>query len=420
METINKQANDLRREHGEAFEKDIDTLLAKSGLGCHRTYINTTDGEKISDHTFDNIWMESTTFFDKKRVNEFITKKLVIEEATTKFTKFFLFYERDLTKSTQTLAEKLLNAGWILIAGKSKIDAFIKAFGQHKAFSKNDTIRVAQPKLIGVDLLIPNPLNREENGKGVESIAKSIINEGFLTCLYVVPQKDSDGNITGYMLFEGHHRLSAAKVVRSWGFSLNELPCVVVDWLSTDDMEKLSKLLIKINVEYRTWKLRDYIKHHLDIAKILNISDKIYSYQTLLDWMKIGKENGFGDNGLIYILGPLTGSDKWLDKDLIQSGDYVVTASEVEKYATPFFDVMKKYRVVAKKKDEFRNDVYQLFCCELYEKFKNDEISLKECVHNFAAYNMLDPQQVPNKKSDVKNIWKDLDNHIQLQINAFA
>ena len=420
METINKQANDLRREHGAVFEKSIDILLAKNGIGCHRTYINTTDGEKISDHTFDNIWMESTTFFDKKRVNEFITKKLVIEEATTKFTKFFLFYERDLTNSTQNLADKLTNAGWILISGKSKIDAFITSFGQRRAFSTNDIIRVAQPKLIDVDLLIPNPLNREENVKGVESISKSIINEGFLTCLYVVPQKDSKGNITGYMLFEGHHRLSAAQTVRSWGFSLDKLPCVVVDWLSTDDMEKLSKLLIKINVEYRTWKLRDYIKHHLDIAKILNITDKIYSYQTLLDWMKIGKESGFGDNGLIYILGPLTGSDKWLDKELIQSGDYVVTKSEVEIYATPFFDVMKKYRAVAKKKDEFRSDVYQLFCCELYEKFKNNEISLKECVHHFAAYNMLDPQQVPNKKADVKNIWNDLNIHIQLQISAFA
>lgn len=420
METINKQANDLRRKHGEVFEKEIDTLLAKSGLGCHRTYIDTSDGEKISDHTFDNIWMESTTFFDKKRVNEFITKKLVIEEATTKFTKFFLFYERDVTKTTQNLAEKLKNAGWILIAGKSKIDAFIKAFGQRRAFSTNDTIRIAQPKLINVDLLIPNPLNREENGKGIETIAKSIINEGFLTCLYVVPQKDSKGNITGYMLFEGHHRLSAAKTVREWGFSLKELPCVVVDWLSTDDMEKLSKLLIKINVEYRSWKLRDYIKHHLDIAKILNITDKIYSYQTLLDWMKIGKENGFGDNGLIYVLGPLKDGDKWLDQDLIKSGDYVVTKTEVEKYATPFFDVMKKYRVAAKKKDEFRNDVYQLFCCELYEKFKNNEISLKECLHHFAAYNMLDTQQIPNKKADIKNVWGDLNAYIELQINAFT
>lgn len=417
---VNTQANKIRREHGAVFEKHIDTLLAKSGIGCHRTYINTKDGEKISDHTFDNIWMESTTFFDKKRVNEFIDKKLAIQETTNKFTKFFLFYERDLTKSTQTLAEKLINAGWILIDGKSKIDAFIKAFGQRRAFSSNDTISVAQPKLIGVDLLMPNPLNREQNKNGVETIAKSIINEGFLTCLYVVPQKDSKGNITGYMLFEGHHRLSAAQMVRSWGFSLDNLPCVVVDWLSTDDMEKLSKLLIKINVEYRTWKLRDYIKHHLDIAKILNITDKIYSYQTLLDWMKIGKENGFADNGLIYVLGPLKDSDKWLDQDLIKSGDYVVTKTEVEKYATPFFDVMKKYRVAAKKKDTFRNDVYQLFCCELYEKFKNNEISLKECIYNFAAYNMLEPEQVPNKKSDVKNVWRDLDVHIELQINAFA
>jgi hypothetical protein len=420
METINKQANELRRKHGKEFEKYVDTELVKSGLACKKTYIDTSDGEKISDHTFGNVWMESTTYFNKGRANEFILKKKLIEEATTQFTKFYLFYEREITKNTQALAEKLINAGWILIAGKSQIDAFITSFGQRRAFSTNYIIRVADPKLISVDLLIPNPLNREEIAKGVEAIAKSIVNEGFLTCLYVVPQKNKNGKITGYMLFEGHHRLSAVKMVRSWGFSLDNLPCVVVDWLSTDDMEKLSKLLIKINVEYRTWKLRDYIKHHLDIAKILNIKDKIYSYQTLLDWMKVGKDNGFGDNGLIYILGPLTGTDKWLDRELIQNGDYIVTVNEVEKYATPFFDVMKKYREAAKKKNEFRNDVYQTFCCELYEKFKDNKISLKECIHNFAAYNMLEPEQVPNKKTDVKNIWVDLDEYIQLQINAFA
>ena len=417
---INTEANKTRREHGEEFEKHIDTLLVKSGLGCHRTFIDTTDGEKISDHTFDDVWMESTTFFDKKRVDEFVKKKKVIEEATSDFKKFFLFYEREVSKKTEKLAQKLAEAGWVLIDGENRIESFIKAFGHHRAFSTNDLIQVAKPALIPINMLIPNPLNREENKDGVASIAKSIVNEGFLTCLYVVPEKAKDGTITGYMLFEGHHRLSAAKLVGQWGFDLKELPCVVVDWLSTDDMEKLSKLLIKINVEYRTWKLRDYIKHHLDIAKILKIKDKTYSYQTLLDWMTLGKQSGFGDNGLIYILGPLYGSDKWLDQDLIKGGDYIVTKNEVEKYAIPFFNEMKKYRPGAKQRDEFRNDVYQLFSCELYDKFKNNVISLKEAVRYFAAYNMLASDKIPNKKSDIQTKWAELDNIVNLQINAFS
>ncbi len=421
---INARANETRRQHGATFEKYVDTLLVKSGLGCQRTRIKTSDGEKISDHTFQNIWMESTTFFDKKRVNEFILKKKVILEATNSFEKFFLFYERDITPATTPLVDKLVNDGWVVLCGKTQIEAFISAYGKHASKFKNtviqnNVIRTAQPQLIDVKLLFENELNREQNKKGVESIAKSIVNEGFLTCLYVVPKKDEDGNITGYVLFEGHHRLSAARMVRSWGFSLNQLPCVVVDWLSAADMEELSRLLIKVNVEYRSWKLADYIKHHFDIAKILNITDKTYSYETLLHWMKIGRQYGFGDNGLIYILGPVSGSDLWLDQDLIRGGDYIVSKSEVEDYATPFFNVMKEFISAAKQNEEYRKDVYQLFCCQLYEKFKANEINLREAKNYFTAYNMLKSTQIPNKKSDVKNIYTTLDTVISQIKNAF-
>jgi hypothetical protein len=415
---INARANETRREHGATFEKYVDTLLVKSGLGCQRTRVKTSDGEKISDHTFKNIWMESTTFFDKKRVNEFILKKKVILEATNSFEKFFLFYERDITPATTPLIDKLVNDGWVVLCGKTLIEAFITTYGKHankykNSVIQNNVIKTAQPQLIDINLLIENRLNREQNKKGVESIAKSIVNEGFLTCLYVVPKKDKNGKIVGYVLFEGHHRLSAAQMVRSWGFSLNELPCVVVDWLSADDMEELSRLLIKVNVEYRSWKLADYIKHHFDIAKILNITDKTYSYETLLNWMKLGRQYGFGDNGLIYILGPVDGSDLWLEQDIIRGGDYIVTKSEVEDYATPFFDVMKDFISDVKQNKEYRKDVYQLFCCQLYQKFKDKEINLDEVTNYFLAYGSLKSHQIPNKKSDVKNIYPILDSGIK-------
>jgi hypothetical protein len=421
---INARANETRREHGATFEKYVDTLLVKSGLGCQRTRVKTSDGEKISDHTFNTIWMESTTFFDKKRVNEFILKKKVILEATNDFEKFFLFYERDITPTTKPLVDKLVNDGWVVLCGKTQIEAFIITYGKHSNKFKNNpiqnnVIRTAQPQLIDVELLFENKLNREQNKKGVESIAKSIVNEGFLTCLYVVPRKDEHSNITGYVLFEGHHRLSAALMVRSWGFSLNQLPCVVVDWLSDADMEELSRLLIKVNVEYRSWKLADYIKHHFDIAKILNITNKTYSYETLLNWMKIGRQCGFGDNGLIYILGPVSGSDLWLDQDIIRGGDYIVTKSEVENYATPFFDVMKEFILDAKQNEGYRKDVYQLFCCQLYEKFKADEIGLNLVNNYFRAYSMLKSTEIPNKKSDVKSIYSKLDTVISQIKNGF-
>lgn len=419
--SIDSQANEKRREHGAKFERYVDTLLSKSGLGCIKTRIKTSDGVKISDHTFGEVWMESTTFFNKARANEFILKKKLIEEATTKFTKFFLFYEKDVTSVTKTLVDKLESAGWIVISGENEIESCIAAYGKRKKNSSTNIISVATPTLIDIDLLDANPLNREQDKKGIEAIANSIINEGFLTCLYVVPDKDKDGNATGrYMLFEGHHRLSAAKIARSWGFSLDKLPCVIVEWESTANMEKLSKLLIKINVEYRNWKLSDYIRHHLHAAELLlkkdennqSLINKQYSYQALLNWIKLGKTNNFGDTGLLYILGPVKGSgDKWLNQGIIKDGDYTVTKDEVENYANPFFDLMNLYVGEAKSRDWYRRDVYNLFCCELYQRFKNGNISLDTCDLYFDYYNNLSikNQETPNKKSDIVDTFKILD-----------
>ena len=60
------------------------------------------------------------------------------------------------------------------------------------------------------------------------------------------------------MLFEGHHRLDAVIYVRdSWDYIIPDLPCIVVDWLCDKDHKKLANLLVKINVEYRKWELKD-------------------------------------------------------------------------------------------------------------------------------------------------------------------
>ena len=174
------------------------------------------------------------------------TKKQEIEKATKKYKTFVLFYEKELTASTTKLVLPLEIDGWLIIAGEAQVNAYVSTFGRLKAFSQNGNVKVATPQMIPVDMLVANPLNRDEVKEGVVNIAKSIINDGFLTCLYVVPVM-KNGKIVNYMLFEGHHRLSAVKLAAKWGHEIKELPCVVVDWVTTDDMERVSELLIKIN-----------------------------------------------------------------------------------------------------------------------------------------------------------------------------
>jgi hypothetical protein len=80
---------------------------------------------------------------------------------------------------------------------------------------------------------------------------------------------------------------------------------------------------------------------------------------------------------------------------------------------------MKNFISKAKQNAEYRKDVYQLFCCELYEKLKDGTVSLDEINNYFLAYNMLDSTEVPNKKSDVKNIYQKLDDNIKHFKNGF-
>lgn len=405
-EEINKSANEIRREHGEAFEKQNQELLLSRGIACNRDTIKLPNGEKyISDHCYKNVWIESTTFFDKKRVDEFIKKKTAIESVSNKYTKFILLYEKSIDNRTLKNAAKLEHNGWLLVDGEKKISTFVKLFAKTNAFTKNNKIQnVAKPISIKIDNLVFNPLNRERIEEGVVNIAHSIINDGFLTCLFVVPHIKNENGEQTYMLFEGHHRLDAAHLVRKWGFELEELPCIVVDWITTDQMEELSNLLIKINVEYRKWMLRDYIKHHADIARILNLNDKLFSYETLLSLMTLSKSSGFGDNFFVYIFGKCYGPTLWLDLPHIKGGEFRMSEDEYTNFVIPFIEELKDYYFDAKDNELYDNGVYQYLCKRLFIDFKEGRLDIKGVRRYLAAYNNL--SETPTKTEILKEIWE--------------
>jgi len=402
---INKAANISRREHGEAFEKQNQELLLKRGIACSRDTITLPNGEKyISDHCYMNVWMESTTHFDKKRVDEFIKKREGILSVTKKYGKFILLYEKTADKRNVSGIAKLEHNGWVVIDGQNKIETFVKLFSKTNAFTTNNKItNVATPKMIRYDNLVKNPLNREQIEEGVVNIAHSIINDGFLTCLFVVPHTKNEKGEQTYMLFEGHHRLDAVQLVRKWGFILDELPCIVVDWISSDQMEKLSNLLIKINVEYRKWMLRDYIRHHAAVAEILGLDDKLYSYQTLLDLMRQSKSEGFGDNFFVYIFGKCYGASLWLDLPNIKGGEFRMTKEEYDNFVVPFIEELKDYYFDAKEDEDYNNGVYQYLCKRLFIDLKEGRIDINVVRRYLAAYNNL--SKTPTTTEKLKEIW---------------
>ena len=76
IELVDISEQDKRRIHGEKFEEEMDMLLIKAGVPGNKVTINSPElGSVISDHCYENYWIESTTWFDKKRVDE-LTKQM--------------------------------------------------------------------------------------------------------------------------------------------------------------------------------------------------------------------------------------------------------------------------------------------------------------------------------------------------------
>lgn len=413
IQKANSLAQSYRKHHGDVFEETVDVKLTKHGIPARREAIQTGDGKFISDHSYKHIWCESTTHIDKKRVDEFIKKKKLIQEVRPDITNFVLFYEKNFTtKSQKKLKEKLISNGWKPFGGEKEIDSYINVMSYDNAFHKNKEIIVAKPKSIPLDDLYENPLNRRTNEKAIYSIAKSIVEYGFITGLFVVPKYNNydDKDITGYMLYEGHHRLQAVRYVRDYyDYSIPDLPCIVVDWLSDKDHEKLANLLIKINVEYRKWELKDYIFSHLEIAKLLKDTKKKTSYQILENLRLESDRRGLGKNTLLYICGPLKGSSNWLDTSIIEDGIYRVSQQEYDEKMIPFIDkIAKDFYDWFKKEDSYSLSVYRYFMSSLYLNYKKNG-DMRECVlyaNQFRTLSQDTPQKVEQFN---KGIWQKLD-----------
>jgi len=416
-----KKANSLaqayRKAHGDEFEETVDVKLTRSGIPTLRRTIKTKDGSFISDHSYKHYWCESTTHMDKKRVDEFIKKRKLIQEVNSEITHFVLFYEKDfITKHQKRLKQQLIDGGWKPFGGETEIDAYIEVMQLKDAFHKDKKLKVATATNIPLTSLYANPLNRELIPKGVFNLSKSMVEHGFITGLFVVPMYNNykEKKIIGYMLFEGHHRLAAVIYVRDYyGFEIPDIPCVVVDWISDKDHKELSNLLIKVNVEYKNWELKDFIKHHLDIAKILKDDTKQTSYQILENLRLESNRRGLGKGTLLYICGPLKGSSNFLDKSVIEDGEYQVEQDEYDNFMIPFMDdIAEPFMKWFKSQNSYGIAVYRYFMSSLYLKFKKHN-ELEKCKQYVTAFKMLG-QNLPLKiELFTDDVWKKMDNEIK-------
>ena len=425
-----KKAQKETYNHGMEFESSNDLALTKKGVVTKRERILTLDGLKISDHSFHDVWVESTTHIDKKRSLEFKEKikNLKSTHEANHINHYVILLEKKIRSNAKQLLkciDELKREGWIVVQGLDEINAFVEIVSDKYSSISNGKIKKAKPKMVKLDDLIRNPLNRPTDEDGVVNIAKSIVRNGFITCVFAVPYYEN-GKFTGkYMLFEGHHRYDASIVVRDvWGFDdMNEVPCVIVDWITTEQMDELGNMLIKINVEYKKWTLKDYIQSHFKQAKLLKkmgiyqdggevLKDKIFSYGCLEDWRKKSNTEKVGQNTLLYIVGPKSKNSNNLDVKVIEDGEYKINKSEVDDYIKPFLEPTISFHKEIKNKDWYQVGVYRDFCSEIYKKFKNDDIDLKAVKLYYHCFQSVDPKPEMKKNMD-GDFWK----QIQYQVD---
>jgi len=380
---VNSKAQKKRYITGNNWERKIHTHFKKNGIVVDKRSVTTEDGKRISDHTFGETWMESTTHLDRKRTNELIDKKRLVEETNEGYKTFIIFFKTYINPTNpkhndlKVYKNKLENAGFIFLDGWTNSSSFINYFGRQIGNGIVNKIRTARVEYVNINDISENPINRDINENAVQDITDSIISNGFFGAFFVVPHI-VNGKQKGYMLFEGHHRLLAYKRVISWGLNISmNVPIINVDWMTSEEKEKLGELLIKVNVEYRSWQLFDYVTAQHTLAKQVKNVEKENTYQKLLDLRPISNSFKLGYNGLWYVVGPKK-DNYWLDVSKIHDG----TIRFDESYMTSIDDFnkmcespIKDFLRINKKSKDFNviKENLRAFLAREFERFKKNQ-----------------------------------------------
>jgi|9_EtaG_2_1085328.scaffolds.fasta_scaffold20442_2 hypothetical protein len=382
IKATQSKAQKQRYLNGMNWETKIHNLFIQNGIMVDKKDVETSEGKKISDHTFGNIWMESTTHIDSKRKDELIKKKSLVMESSS-FDNFIIFYKHEIKEDNPSQAailqhkQSLKDAGFMFFDGTTACEAFISFLGNGLGKGVATEIPVAKPIEVDISDIYPNELNREINKKAELSIAKSIVNNGFFGAFFCVP-RIVNGKQDGYTLFEAHHRYGAFKKVIDWGLNISaKVPVINVHWLDDTQKEKLGELLIKVNVEYRAWQLYDYVQSHLTLASQLNNEEKVRTYEKLVDLRPVSKKLQLGYNGLWYVVGPKD-SKMWLDSSQIQDGTIRFDSKEltlIDSFVKVLEPILRHFNAVQfpnKKDYNVVKENLRGFLAREYENFKVD------------------------------------------------
>lgn len=446
MKEASSNVGKFRQQAGASFEKEIGNRLLIHGITTTKKSVVVDGGQKkISDFYFvgknNKYWIEATTCITTQdRLEGLLRKKQMVQEIDPTITKWVIFFRKDshqLNQSATTFKNykrQLTKAGIVFCNGDVEINEYISSMLVAEEMSSRPVINFAKCVMLPFSRLKGNPDNRDIDEKNVLGLMSGVIQNGFVTQFDVVPES-IDGELTSYyQIFEGHNRYEALRRLQEMGLINDPLvPCVVSDWLTSEDVEKVSTLLCKTNTTAKAWEMKNYINFHYktSLPDRVNNPEKNFSYG-VLRWLrsnearktlltKNGQPEFFGENFLIYIFGPKKNSlsaSKFLDSSVINEGDYRVSRNEynlMKKFISQF---LLPFHSWFSKQTHFDTMVMRRFMKGAWEEYKMGSGKNGQTIEMMFEY-FKGMQNPPVKESEINDdFWTELTEYIEQTISS--
>jgi len=366
-----------RYTHGDEWQSYIADKFEGAGIPPVFYTINDGLSDRIADYQYEGNWIEAKTFINSAEVTKILTLYSTLESMKIRMV-VMCEWEPGFKKHAKNVAD-LRRFGVIVFEGQSECDSFI--INESILLNPNKVIKMAEPMLIPFDNLLPHPNNRDLNVKNIPTIKASIINNGFFTQINVVPHQLNDNGEMTYMIFEGHTRYYSLLDLKQKGYVIPPVACINVHWVTSQDIDRLHKMLITTNTTYAGWKLKNFITSHKGNLELLNDIAGVYTYGKMLQAMNQAKKQGWGEANPIYMFCH-TDSLAFDDMKKVKDGDYRITESEYDSQIKPILDFMKK---LTSDKRKFNGTIMRDIIVDIRIMY-NTNPSVKDRFHQFLPW----------------------------------
>ena len=391
-------------EHGHNWQEEIVSLFDRNGFKKNFFPINDGLGKRKADYQYDGVWIEAKTYIGDSDVTKILRLKPFLDTEDINMVVMCDFAENDTVgKKHKKVITQLRNNGVEVYCGYEECLTYISLEKATKNIM-NKIPGMATGMNIPLRLLYPNPFNRDLVAHNGPAINKSILNFGFFTQLNVVPHIINEDGEQTYMLFEGHNRLNQLLELQSNGYKIQDVACTVVDWVTSDQIEVLHKMLITTNTTSKNWKMRDYVKSNLAYFRKLNMVEAIETFEYIEYWMKQAKDNGWGESTPCYVFCHDETKD-FGDIETIKNGSYRIDKKKYEKEVLPLFKLIQN--VIEETEESINGSFVKELLVDIRVRRYNDtKFASKfkvymDFLHNFLLGMLAGGKELPSNKTDI-------------------